>query len=233
MKAGSRLAAAAVHSLTASGAAAGFLALVATAHDAFRAALLCMAYSLAVDSVDGTLARAARAREVLPGVDGSRLDDIVDYLTYVIVPAFLLYRAPILPPAAALPIALAVVLASAYGFARTDAKTTDNFFTGFPSYWNVLAFYLYVLAWPPWLNAALVVGFTVLVFVPTRYVYPSRTVPLRRLTVALGTLWGVAVLWLIAAGPRAPRLLALVSLLFPAYYLGLSLALGRRRARAC
>src|SRR5207253_224773 len=133
------------------------------------------AYTVAVDSIDGTLARALEVKRVLPIVDGTRLDDIVDYFTYVIVPALFLLHADLLPAGAAVPVALCPVLASAVGFSRIDAKTPDHFFTGFPSYWNIVAFYLWGLGWPRLANAAVVVAFSIAVFVPIRYVYPSRT----------------------------------------------------------
>src|SRR5207248_8855289 len=141
---------------------------------------------VAIDSVDGTLARAVGVKRVLPFFDGTRLDDLVDYVTYVIVPALFLLHMHVLPHRAAVAVALCPVLASAYGFCRTDAKTSDHYFTGFPSYWNVVAFYLYALDWPRAVNAAVVVLFSIAVFVPIRYIYPSRTVTLRPLTIVLG-----------------------------------------------
>src|SRR5512135_2375835 len=134
----SRAAAWAVHAFTASGAVMGLAALDATAQGDFRAAFLWMIAATAVDGVDGWLARLARVGERAPGLDGRRLDDIVDYLTYVVAPAFLLLRSALLPAAVAWPLAGAMLLASAYGFSRADAKTPDHFFTGFPSYWNIV-----------------------------------------------------------------------------------------------
>jgi phosphatidylcholine synthase len=187
-----------------------------------------MAYTVAIDSVDGTLARAVGVKRVLPWFDGTRLDDLVDYVTYVIVPALFVLHMDLLPPSAAVPVALAPVLASAYGFCRTDAKTPDHYFTGFPSYWNVVAFYLYTLGWPRVANAAIVVALSVAVFVPIRYVYPSRTATLRWLTVALGLAWGAAVVYTLVHLAAVPRTLVVVSLAFPVYYFGLSLALHAR-----
>jgi phosphatidylcholine synthase len=225
-----RTAAWGVHLFTASSAPAGILAILAMDRGDAASAFWWMAYTLAVDSIDGTLARAVGVKRVLPFFDGTRLDDVVDYFTYVIVPALFLLRMPLLPPDVAVPVALAPVLASAYGFCRTDAKTADHFFTGFPSYWNVVVFYLYMLGWPAWVNAAVVVALSVAVFVPIRYIYPSRTRTLRPLTVALGVVWGVTVLWLLAHLPTASRTLVTASLAFPAYYLALSLALQARRS---
>jgi len=224
-----------VHLFTASGAAAGVLGILAIERGDAAAAFGWMAYALAVDAVDGTFARTVGVKQVLPTFDGTKLDDIVDYVTYVILPAFFLLHFALLPAALAIPVVLCPVLASAYGFCRTDAKTADHFFTGFPSYWNVVAFYLYVLDWPPALNAAVVVAFSVTVFVPVRYVYPSRTPTWRAATLGLGIVWGGAVLYVLLCLARqasVPRNLVLVSLAYPVYYCALSLALTVRRSAA-
>src|SRR5262249_24569532 len=151
---------------------------------------LWMTYTIAVDAIDGTLARAVRVKQVIPWVDGSRLDDVVDYFTYVLVPAFFLLQMNLLPAGWALPVVALMAIGSGYGVRPTAAKTADHFFTGFPSYWNVVAFYLYALCWPPAVNAAWLIAFAVVVFVPVRYVYPSRTPTMRALTVTLGIAWG-------------------------------------------
>jgi len=218
-----------VHLLTASSAPAGVLAILAAERGDAAVSMGWMAYTIVIDSIDGTLARAVGVKQVLPFFDGTRLDDIVDYFTYVIVPVLFVLRFDLLPPALAVPVALCPVLASAYGFCRTDAKTADHYFTGFPSYWNIVAFYLYALGWPRALNAAVVLVFSVGVFVPIRYLYPSRTLVLRPLTIGLGLVWATAVLWSIAHLASAPRVLVVVSLAFPVYYVGLSLALHVRR----
>jgi phosphatidylcholine synthase len=225
----SRAAAWAVHAFTASGAVMGFASLQATVQGDYRAAFLWMIAATAVDGVDGWLARLARVTELAPGVDGKRLDDIVDYLTYVVAPAFLLLRAGLLPAATGWPVAAAMLLSSAYGFSRTAAKTPDHFFTGFPSYWNIVALYLYVLGLDPAVNAVVLSALVALVFVPIEYIYPSRTVAWRVPTVALGTIWAavmVAIAWML---PGVSRPVAYASLVFPIYYLVLSLALHARR----
>jgi phosphatidylcholine synthase len=217
-----RLAAWGIHLLTASSAPAGLLAIRATVAGDAATAFLWMAYTVVVDSIDGTLARTVRVKEVIPWVDGSRLDDVVDYFTYVLVPAFFLLQMNLLPPAWAVPIVSLVAIASGYGFSQTAAKTADHFFTGFPSYWNVVAFYLYALGWPPAVNAAWVIAFAAGVFIPLRYVYPSRTPALRGLTVALGIAWGVALLYILTHLHTAPHALVVASLAFPVYYFLLS-----------
>ncbi len=221
-----------MHAYTASGALLAFLALEAVLAGRARTAFLLLALAVVVDSTDGTLARAVRVKERAPLFDGARVDDIVDYLTFVFVPLVLMYEWGLLPERGGLLAAACPLLASALGFARTDAKTADHFFTGFPSYWNIVALYAYLAGSPPWLNAAMLVGLSVLVFVPVRYVYPSRTPVLRGLTNLLGALWGVAIVVLVWQIPAPSALLLALSGVYPVYYVALSLYLSARRATA-
>ncbi len=229
--AGAIIAAWSVHLYTASGALLGLLALLAVEDADYRRAFLWLIAATVVDGTDGWLARLARVRERAPQIDGARLDDVVDYLTYVFVPAVLMVRAGMLPEGWSWTVAAVVLLASAFGFSRTDAKSVDHCFTGFPSYWNVVALYLYVAAWPPTVNAAIVLGLAALVFVPMGYVYPSRTPTLRPLTVGLACAWAVLVVAMVWRIPTVPSWLLWVSLLFPAYYTVLSIVLHARRSR--
>jgi phosphatidylcholine synthase len=222
----------AVHGLTASGAAVGLAALLETARGHPHAALLWMLVALAIDSVDGTLARRAEVERVVPRIDGRRLDDIVDYLNYVIVPVFFLAWTGRIEPLA---LAAAPVLASAYGFSQTEAKTEDGYFLGFPSYWNVVALYAFLLGVSPAATSAWLVGLSIGVFVPLKYLYPSQM-----------TAWGrvmnsSAVVWILAATalllwPELPghRAWSWLTLAYPVGYVGLSFWLGgfaRRDAR--
>jgi phosphatidylcholine synthase len=227
----SRAAAWAVHALTASGAVMGLAALESTVQGDYRAAFLWMIAATAVDGVDGWLARLARVGERAPSLDGQRLDDIVDYLTYVVAPAFLLLRSGLLPAALGWPVAGAILLASAYGFSRTDAKTPDHFFTGFPSYWNIVALYLYVLGMSPAANAAVLLALVALVFVPIGYAYPSRMAAWQVPTVAFGTIWAALMILIAWMLPNVSHSAVYVSLAFPLYYLVVSLVLHARRAR--
>ena len=218
-----------VHAYTASSAVLAFLALLAVAAGDVRAAFLWLTVAVIVDASDGWLARLARVRERLPHFNGARLDDIVDYLTFVFVPLFLLQHTGRLPSGAGVAVVAAALLASAYGFSREDAKTDDHFFTGFPSYWNIVALYMVALGTGRATNAGILVALTALVFVPLGYVYPSRTPALRGLTLTLGVLWGLAMMVVVWQLPTPSRPLVLASLLFPAYYLMVSLALHSRR----
>ncbi len=218
-----------VHLYTAFGAVVGFFAIIAIERAAYRDALFLMALAVVIDATDGAFARAARVKQFIPWFDGDLLDEIVDYLNYVIVPCLFLLRAQLLPPQDEVWLAALPILASAYGFCQRDAKTADYFFLGFPSYWNVVSFYLYVLASPPWLNAFVVLALSVLVFVPIKFIYPSRTPRFRASTNAFGALWGLASLWILFTLPAPSRPLVVASLLFPAYYVALSLWIELRR----
>lgn len=224
-----RLAALAVHAYTAAGAVIGLLALLAALAEQARTAFLWLAMAVVIDSSDGALARWARVKQTAPWLDGARMDDIVDYLTYVFVPVVLLYVWGLLPEPGGLAVAACPLVASLYGFARTDAKTADHFFTGFPSYWNIVVLYLAALAWSPAANAAALLAFVALVFVRIGYIYPSRTPQFRTLTVTLGIAWGISVVAMIWLLPSPPAWLVYGSLAYPVYYGLLSLYLHSRR----
>lgn len=218
-----------VHAYTASGVGCGWLALVAAFQGDARTSLLWLVAATLIDATDGALARLADVDRTAPRIDGARMDDIVDYVTYVVVPGVLVWRQDLLPPAFATWVIAATLMASALGFARRDAKTDDHFFTGFPSYWNIVAGYLIAIRPSPAVTAGILLSLAALVFVPIRYVYPSRTVTLRPLTLALGALWAVAYAALIWYLPTPPVWLVWGSLSYLLYYLVLSLWLTARR----
>lgn len=202
----------------------GAIALLAVGAGNLPQAAILMLVALAIDSVDGTLARAAKVREVLPGIDGRRLDDMVDYLNYVIVPAVFLVAAGYLHPA----VAAAPILASAYGFSQHEAKTEDDFFLGFPSYWNIVALYIWLLDVSQELATVVVVTLSIGVFVPLKYLYPSKLpAGLRTLMAVLGVVWILAVsVAVVARDAVATYRIAEVSLVYPAMYLALSFWIG-------
>lgn len=222
------------HLYTALGAGTALAATLATYDGDIRTAFLWLTLAVFIDSTDGVLARALRVKERLPWFSGETLDNVVDYLTYVFVPVLIVLRAGMLPPALAPWLGTAVLVASGYGFSRDDAKveTSDHFFTGFPSYWNIVAVYLYAWRLPPRLNAAIVATLVVLVFVPIRYVYPSRTRTWRPSTIALGSLWAVLTAVVIWRLPAVDGPWLALSLAFPLYYVALSLWLTTRERAA-
>ncbi len=221
-----------VHLLTASGAAAGLIAIERTARADWRGAFVAMAVAVAIDSGDGPLARALRVRERIPAFDGATLDNIVDYLNYVAAPAFLMLRAGLLPAGiAGATIAGCVMVASAYGFSRVDAKTEDNYFRGFPSYWNLVALYLFCLGFSPAVNAAITAALALMVFIPIKYIYPNRTELMRPLTLALAAVWGAATIAMLPMLPGHSDILLYTSLAFVVYYFVMSFALHAHPAR--
>ena len=213
-----------VHLYTALGlvCAAGMAVLIVRGDDAsFRAAFLLMMVATAVDATDGWLARRARVKEVLPGFDGGALDNHIDFQTYVTMPLLLLWRADILPGSLAWILVLPL-LASAYGFSQVNVKTDDGFFLGFPSYWNIVAYYLFVLQPPAWISVTLIVICAVLTFIPTRYIYATKGGPFATLINAGSVIWFVS-LGLVLFGPEEyRRTIAMLSLAYPVMYLSLS-----------
>jgi phosphatidylcholine synthase len=220
-----------VHLFTASGALAGLLAVLEATRGDLRASALWMLAAMAIDSVDGTLARAVGVKCVLPEIDGRRLDDVVDFFNYVLAPVIFLVAGGYLPSPrwAALPL-----LASAYGFAQAEAKTDDGFFLGFPSYWNVVAIFAWLLEVSAPVTTAWVALLSILVFIPFKYVYPSYLRVLKRTTAVL-TAIAAAVTVAAIIDPVRGRALLLpwIALAYVAYYFALSFWLGglHRKAR--
>jgi len=210
------------HAYTATGAVIALLATGVTFAHNFRAAFIYLVVATFVDATDGVLARALKVKERLPHFDGARLDDIVDYLTYVFVPVLIVWQAGLVT--APFPVCAAMLLSSAYGFGQAAAKThtVDHFFTGFPSYWNIAVLYLYVWGLPPEVNAAILLGLSVLVFVPVRYIYPSRTRTLRIPTLAYAAVFAVATLVLVWRLPATDGPWMALSASFVVYYFALS-----------
>lgn len=215
-----------VHLLTASGGVLGTFALIAIASGRPAIAALLMLASLVIDGVDGTLARAVGVHEHTPQINGRRLDDIVDYLNFVVVPVFFLWgEGAVLHPAWL----AAPVLASAYGFSREDAKTEDDFFLGFPSYWNILALYLWLLDVGPLGGTIWVAVLSIGVFVPMKYLYPSKVEPMAlRVALGIGALVWTAALVACIEWPQAmaPYFVLEASLVYPAWYMWLSFTRG-------
>jgi phosphatidylcholine synthase len=220
-----------VHFYTALGALAAFFGAIAVFESRYRDSFAWMFAATVIDASDGFLARRMRVREVLPGFDGARLDDIVDYLTFVFLPVLLLHHAGLLPTGWGAAIASIVLLSSAYGFCATDAKTDDHFFTGFPSYWNIVALYLFAGGLPRAANGAILILLSALVFVRIGYVYPSKTASLRTVTVVLGVIWAAMIGAIVLMLPAVSTTLVVASLFYPIYYALLSFVLHQRRAQ--
>jgi phosphatidylcholine synthase len=221
-----------VHLYTALGAAAGLLAIYYAAERNFQLSFTAIGIAIFIDSSDGALARLLDVKHRVPSFDGSLLDNIVDYLTYTVAAVFLMLEAGIIPKSIpGLLLACFIMLASVYGFCQTDAKTDDHYFLGFPNYWNIVAFYLYCLHWPPIVNWLVLGIFGVMVFVPIKYIYPSRTVPLRPVTIAFGIVWAIVTFAMLPMLPAVNPIMLGISLSFIVYYFIASFVLHARSAR--
>ena len=185
-----------------------------------------------IDATDGALARKYRVKETAAAIDGGLLDNIVDFSSYVLLPFLLLLQADLLAPPGVLVAAFAM-FSSAFGFSRTTAKLADEgFFVGFPSYWGIVAFYLYMLGTPPLFNTVLILGLSVLVFVPVRFLYVSRLPRGRTLHVTLGSVWSLLCVVALFLEPGDLRTgLLYLSLVYPVYYTLHSLQLDLRARR--
>lgn len=210
--------------------------------ESFRWAIALMLTATFIDSTDGWLARRARAKEVLPQFDGRRLDDIIDFQTYTSLPLLFVWRAGILPEHLSWWL-IAPLLASVYGFSQSHAKTSDtesgdSFFVGFPSYWNIVAIYLYWLRPPVWFSLSLIIALVALTFVPSLYLYTTRGGHFSRLTNLFCLGWGVLMAMIVADVFDDPKPFMWASIAFPIYYFVASWAItlrlwfGRRGQKA-
>ena len=231
---GAKAAAALVHTYTAVGSVLALLMVHYSYEGQVETVLWLFLAAMVVDGSDGILARHFRVKAVIPNFDGALLDNIVDYITYAFAPMLLLWANGYLPEGAAGGVVASIpLLASCYQFCRIDAKTEDHFFLGFPSYWNVVAFYAIVWSLSPAGTTALLLVFAALVFVPVKYVYPSRTERLWYANMTFSAVW--LVLWAVitATWPDPAGLLVALSLLYVVYYAAVSLWLtfaGPQRA---
>lgn len=214
-----------VHIYTASGALWGLLAILAAVEGKMMTSFAWMCVTLFVDGVDGTLARRFRVKDVVPTFDGALLDNMVDYFTYVLVPLIVVYMAEMVPDQLLIATITFVSLSSAYQFCQVDAKTDDHFFMGFPSYWNVVIMYLFLLGAGQWTTFIVLLLCAVLVFVPIKYIYPSRTKRFQKTTLFLNLVWTIMFIFGMVLYPNLPIWLMPASLFFIVYYVGASLYL--------
>ncbi|HEY6993920.1 MAG TPA: CDP-alcohol phosphatidyltransferase family protein [Xanthobacteraceae bacterium] len=213
----------AVHIFTAAGAALALAALIYATRGQWAAMFFCLGIALVIDGVDGTIARRLKVADLLPRWSGDVLDLVVDFVTYVFVPAYAIAAGGLLPAALALPAAVVIVVTGALYFADREMKTADNYFRGFPALWNAAAFYLFLLKPAPWLAAVLIVVLSVLTFTPFKFLHPMRVARLRAVNVAAVLLWAalalIAVIRDLDPGPWVAGGLLAIGL----YFLGVGL----------
>ncbi len=218
-----------VHIFTASGAYVGILSLYAIYQNKYLTALWLMGIAIVIDAVDGLFARAIQIKLAVPRIDGALLDNIVDFFNYTIVPAFFLLVTELVPPDWRFFAVIIIVFSSAYQFTQVDAKTSDHFFKGFPSYWNIVVFYLFFWQMSQWTNLIILSVLAILSFVPIKYVYPSRLdylaeTNLPRLAMLVATIcWGIATGALLWIYPASNHVLVSISMGYMILYAGISL----------
>ena len=224
------LGAASVHVLTATGAVLALLALRAAHESDWQMMFVWLGSALFVDAIDGPLARRVKVETILPRFSGERLDLIVDYLTYVAVPAFALTEAELLPEASRLPAAIAILLSSLFHVADLKSKTEEGYFVGFPAIWNIVLLYLFALQPPPLVSLAIVVILVVFTFVPILSVHPFRVARLRPLTCLLTIAWAGAAAVAVANPFPSPLWVQLLLMVTATYFAGVGLVRSLRDA---
>lgn len=218
-----------IHAFTASGAFVGLMTLYAIYQHRFVESFWLVSISIIIDAVDGMLARTFNVKEMVPGIDGALLDNLVDFFTYTLVPCFFLLVSDVLPPAWRVPCVFVITLASAFQFTQVDAKTEDHFFKGFPSYWNIAVFYLFFWQMSGMTNVVILMALAVLSFVPIKYVYPTHLEYLStncflRIGMAMSTIgWGAVTIGLLWLYPATNHILVALSLGYILLYVAMSL----------
>jgi phosphatidylcholine synthase len=216
----------AVHLLTASGAACAFMALPAAVRGEWARTFLWLGLALLIDAVDGTLARRLRVAEVLPRWSGELLDFVVDFATYVFVPAFALAASGLLPPSVALALGVVITVTGALYFADRRMKTPDSYFRGFPALWNVAAFYVFLLKPAPWLGAAVIAALAAATFAPIHFVHPVRVPRWRLLNLAALALWALLALFALLQNFEPPAWVAAALTTIAMYFVIVGLLRG-------
>ncbi len=207
-----------IHIFTACGAALALLALIFATGGQWAAMFACLGLALIVDGLDGPMARAFDVAKLLPRWSGESLDFVVDFVTYVFVPAYAIAASGFLPDALAIPAGMIIIITGALYFADREMKTRENYFRGFPAVWNLVAFYLYVLAPPPWVATVMIAALAALTFVPIRFVHPLRVKHLRALNISLMAVWAalalMAIIQNLEPGPYVTVPLSAIAIYF-------------------
>ncbi len=211
------------HGFTATGVVIAFLATIALFDDAPKACLLWLGLALAVDGVDGSLARKFNVQTVLPGFDGSVLDLVIDYLTYVFIPALFIYSYVELPPYTVLLSTAIILISSLFCFCNLEMKSKDNYFQGFPAAWNVVALCLYIIQPSPWLTFLTIIFLALLTLTRMKFLHPFRVRRFMPINIAVTTVWLICSALLIINHPNNGPFVMGLWLAMSAYFLGICL----------
>jgi phosphatidylcholine synthase len=192
-----RAAAFGVHIFTALGAGIALLALLEAVREHWAAMFAWLGVALVIDAADGPMARRLDVVRLQPNWSGDILDLVVDFVTYVFVPAYAVAASRLLMPVAAPILGIGIAVSGALYFADRRMKSDDNHFRGFPGLWNVAAFYLFLLHWPPALSSLAIAILIVATFLPFHVLHPVRVARLRWLTLTLMAVWAVLGLYVL------------------------------------
>ena len=192
-----KIAAWAVHGFTASGAVLGFLAIISILNNDLVGAFLWLGLALLIDGIDGSLARKIGVLDKTPNIDGSTLDNVIDYLNYVIIPALMIYWFQMVPNGWEIILPAGMFAVSLYTFANMNMKTNDYYFSGFPAVWNIVVLYFYILNTHPIINVIIILLLFIFTFIPIKFVHPLRVKKIRNLTIFCTVLWSATTLKLV------------------------------------
>jgi len=196
-----KIAAWAVHGFTASGAVLGFLAIISILNNDLVGAFLWLGLALLIDGIDGALARKVGVLDKTPNIDGSTLDNVIDYLNYVIIPALMIYWFQMVPNGWEIILPAGMFAVSLYTFANINMKTNDYYFSGFPAVWNIVVLYFYILNTHPIINVIIILLLFIFTFIPIKFVHPLRVKKIRNLTIFCTVLWSATTLKLVTTNP--------------------------------
>lgn len=196
-----KIAAWAVHGFTASGAVLGFLAIISILNNDLVGAFLWLGLALLIDGIDGSLARKIGVLDKTPNIDGSTLDNVIDYLNYVIIPALMIYWFQMVPNGWEIILPAGMFVVSLYTFANMNMKTNDYYFSGFPAVWNIVVLYFYILNTHPIINVIIILLLFIFTFIPIKFVHPLRVKKIRNLTIFCTVLWSATTLKLVTTNP--------------------------------
>jgi len=197
-----KIAAWAVHGFTASGAVLGFLAIISIFNNDQTSSFLWLGLALLVDGLDGTIARKVGVSDKATNIDGSMLDNLVDYLNYVIIPSLMIYWFQMVPNGWEIIIPAGIFAVSLYTFANINMKTEDYYFSGFPALWNIVVLYFYILNTNQYINLIVIIFLSILTFIPIKFVHPLRVKKLRNITIFCTIIWSATTLKLVTTFPE-------------------------------
>ncbi len=218
-----KIAAWSVHIFSACGLLVGFMAILAINAKNWQAAMAWLLAALAIDGIDGTFARKFKTAEVLPKMNGKTIDNVVDFTTYAVIPAYFFYMNGLVEPSWNLPLTFLILLVSVIYYGKEGMISEDFYFIGFPVMWNVVVFYLvFVFSLNSLGNALIIISLSILHFLPVKFAYPSRATRLKTLTVVFTAIILLVMPLIVWLYPNVPIWLKWIAVLNLVYFGGLA-----------